>query len=74
MDLTTAVKAKVAAGVLPHANGIAVDHVRFMSGVCVGCDTPFASDGVGGVQFDAGSEKRLLHVECYVVWTEACAD
>jgi hypothetical protein len=67
MDLTTAIKAKIAAGVLPHANGIAVDHV-------VGCDTPFASDGVGGVQFDAGSEKRLLHVECYVVWTEACAD
>jgi hypothetical protein len=69
----TALKAKIAAGVLPSANGVIVDHVRFTSGLCTGCDAPLVCDGIGGVQFTAGSAKHLLHVECYVMWTEACA-
>jgi hypothetical protein len=73
MDLT-AMKAKIAAGALPSVNGVAVEHVRFASGVCVGCDAPLVADGVGSVQFEVDREKRLLHVDCYVMWTEACGD
>jgi hypothetical protein len=68
-----AIKAKIAQGVLPHVNGIAVGHVRYASGVCVGCDAALDADDIG-VQFDSDSGKRLLHVDCYVMWTEACAD
>src|SRR5687768_2229183 len=37
MDLTV-IKAKIAAGVLPQANGVSVRQTRYVSGVCVGCD------------------------------------
>jgi hypothetical protein len=70
MDLTT-IKAKISAGVLPQVNGIAVQHVRFPSGVCDGCDERIATTDIG-VQFDADRGRRLLHVDCYVMWTEAC--
>jgi hypothetical protein len=72
MDLRI-IQAKVAAGVLPKANGIAVHHVRFPSGVCDGCDERVARTDIG-VQFDTASGKRLLHVDCYVMWSDACAD
>jgi len=74
MDLTS-IKAKIAAGVLPSRNGVPVRHVRYTAGVCAACDEAFSSDAVGGVQFETGSgTTRLLHVDCYVMWSEACAD
>jgi hypothetical protein len=72
VDLTS-IKAKIAAGALPATNGIAVHRVRYLAGVCAACDETFSSDAIGGVQFDAGSGGRLLHVDCYVMWSEACA-
>jgi hypothetical protein len=73
MNLTS-IKAKIAAGVLPATNGIAVHRVRYTAGVCAGCEETVPSDDVGGVQFDARSGGHLLHVDCYVMWSEACAD
>lgn len=73
MDLTT-IRAKIAAGVLPSTNGVAVRHVRYIAGVCAGCDEAFSSDAVGGVQLETGSGKHFLHADCYVMWSEACAD
>jgi len=73
MDLAV-IKAKIAAGVLPSVNGIAVQQVRFVEGICIGCDARIPSDDVGGVAFEVDKEKRLLHPDCYVMWTEACAD
>ena len=67
-----AMKARLVAGVLPRAEDVAVRFVRHASGVCVGCDGTFASNHVG-VQFDAGRGRRLLHPDCYVLWTAACA-
>jgi hypothetical protein len=72
MDLA-AVRAKLSAGLLPHARDVGVHFVRYASGVCAGCDMNFVGSDVG-VQFDSGNEKRLLHPDCYVMWTEACAD
>jgi hypothetical protein len=71
MDLA-AMKAKLVAGVLPQAQDVAVRLVRYASGVCVGCDGAIGPSDVG-VQFDADSGRRLLHPDCYVLWTEACA-
>jgi hypothetical protein len=73
MDLT-AMKAKIAAGVLPRTNGVAVPHARYVSGVCVGCDAAFGASEVGIEFFFSGRGRRLLHADCYVMWTEACAE
>jgi len=73
MDSTT-IKAKIAAGLLPLANGVVVHHhTRLTPGVCAGCDQPVSTIDIG-VQFDTASGMRLLHVDCYVTWSEACAD
>jgi len=72
MDLT-AIKAKIAAGVLPRTNGVGVRHARYVSGVCVGCDMAFGADAVGVHLFVSG-RRRLLHADCYVIWMEACAE
>lgn len=72
MDLT-AIKAKMAAGVLPQTNG-AVRHARYVSGICVGCDATFGPREVGVEFFVSGRRRRLLHADCYVRWTEACAE
>ena len=73
MDLAD-IKAKLAAGVLPKTNGVAVRHARYVSGVCVGCDTTFGANEVGVQFFVSGRGRRLLHADCYVMWTEACAE
>ena len=70
MDLT-AVTVKLSAGVLPQARDVAVRFVRYASGVCVACDLIFGASDVG-VQFDVDGRRRLLHVDCYVMWIEAC--
>jgi hypothetical protein len=72
MDLRV-IKAKIAAGVLPQTNGVAVRHARYVSGGCVGCDTTFGGGDVG-VQIFVSGKSRLLHADCYVMWTEACAE
>ena len=72
MDLTS-IRAKIDAGVLPATDGIAVHSVRFTTGVCAACDETVKSDDVGAVQLDAGGG-HLLHIDCYVMWSEACAD
>jgi hypothetical protein len=69
----TAIKAKIAAGVLPQINGLAVSHVRYASGLCVGCDAALNVSDFG-VQFDAGNGTQSLHVECYMMWTEGCGE
>jgi hypothetical protein len=69
-----AIKAKIAAGVLPQANGVAVRQARYVSGVCVGCDAAFGANDVGVEFFVSRRGRRLLHADCYVMWTEACAE
>jgi hypothetical protein len=66
-------KAKIAAGVLPQSNRVAAHHVRYASGLCVGCDVDFGASEVG-VQIFASGKRRLLHADCYVMWTEVCAE
>jgi hypothetical protein len=73
MDLT-AMKAKIAAGVLPRTNGVAARHARYVSGLCVGCDATFGASEVGIEFFVSGRGRRSLHADCYVMWTEACAE
>jgi hypothetical protein len=73
MDLM-AIKAKIAAGLLPQTNSVAVRHARYVSGVCVGCDAAFGASEVGVEFFVSGRGRHLLHADCYVMWTEACAD
>lgn len=73
MDLT-AIKAKIAAGVLPQRNGVAVRQARYVAGVCVGCDATFGASDVGVEFFVSGRGRRLLHADCYVMWSEACAE
>lgn len=73
MDLTI-IKAKIAAGVLPQANGVSVRQTRYVSGVCVGCDGTIGADDIGIQFFGAGRRRCLLHADCYVMWTEACAE
>src|SRR5687768_10358794 len=53
MDLTV-IKAKIAAGVLPQANGVSVRQTRYVPGVCVGCDGMIGADDVGVQFFGAG--------------------
>ena len=71
MDLST-IKAKIADGVLPATTSVAVRHVRYTAGVCAGCEEPCSSDDVGAVKLDAEGGGYLLHVDCYVTWSEAC--
>ena len=71
MDLST-IKAKIADGVLPATTSVAVRHVRYTAGVCAGCEEPCSSDDVGAVKLDAEGGGYLLHVDCYVMWSEAC--
>ena len=71
MDIT-AIKAKIAAGVLPAVNGVVVHQTRFTRGICAGCDTTVNATEIG-VRFDTSSGRYLLHVDCYVMWSEACA-
>ena len=71
MDIT-AIKAKIAAGVLPPVNYVVAPQARFTPGVCVGCDTTVGGSQIA-VFFDTASGRRLLHVDCYVMWSEACA-
>src|SRR5688572_8860755 len=73
MDLAV-IKAKIAAGILPQTNGVAVRHARYVSGVCVGCDATFGANEVGIQFFAPGRGRCLLHADCYVMWTEACAE
>ena len=73
MDIR-AIKAKIAAGVLPQTNGGTVRHARYVSGVCVGCDAAFGPNEVGVEVFVPGRARRLLHADCYVMWTKVCAD
>lgn len=71
MDLTS-IKAKIAAGVLPSANGVGVHAIRYVAGVCVGCDMTIRWSDLC-IQFGVGSRESLLHADCYVLWTEACS-
>jgi hypothetical protein len=73
MDFTV-IKAKIAAGVLPPRNGVAVRQARYVSGVCVGCGATFGASDVGVEFFLFGRGRRFLHADCYVMWTEACAE
>ena len=73
MDITSAIKAKIATGVLHSVNGVVVHQARSTPGVCVACDTTVAATDIG-VQFDTASGRCLLHVDCYVMWSKACAD
>ncbi len=72
MDLS-AIGARIAAGMLPHANDVTARHVRNASGVCVGCDVSFGGRDVG-VQIFVSGKRRCLHADCYVMWMEACGD
>jgi hypothetical protein len=66
-------RAKIAAGVLPQSNRVAAHPARSVSGVCVGCNVTFGASDVGVRIFFSG-KRRLLHADCYVMWTEACAE
>jgi hypothetical protein len=58
MDLT-ATKAKVAAGVLPETNDVAVRPARYVSGVCVGCHARFRTSDVGVEFFVSDGASRV---------------
>jgi hypothetical protein len=74
MDLTT-IKAKIATGVLPKKGDVVIRPARYVSGVCVACDTPLCASDVC-VEFVVVSDggRCLLHTDCYVMWTQACAE
>lgn len=72
MDLTV-IKAKIAAGILPRTNGVAERTARFVAGVCIGCDGTIRTDEVG-IQLCGPGPRSLLHADCYVMWTEVCAE
>ena len=67
----TVVQAKLAAGMLPVAQDVAIRFVPDAAGVCVACDLILDATEIG-VAFEGGGVPRLLHVDCYMVWTEAC--
>ena len=74
MDLT-AIKAKIAAGVLPKKEDVAIRPARYVSGICVACDTPLRASDVC-VEFFVVSDggRYLLHNDCFVMWRHACAE
>jgi len=55
MDLTS-IKAKIAAGVLPSANGVGAHAIRYVAGVCVGCDMTIRWSDLC-IQFGVGSRE-----------------
>lgn len=73
MDLT-AIKGKIAAGVLPETKDVAIRPARYVSGICVACDVPFCASDVGVEFFVSDGRRCLLHTDCYVIWTQACAE
>ena len=73
MELT-AIKAKIAAGVLPKKEDVAIRPARYVSGICVACDTPLRASDVSVEFFVSDGGRCLLHTDCYVMWTQACAE
>jgi hypothetical protein len=62
MDLS-AIGAKIAAGILPHANDVTARQVRYASGVCVVCDASFGGRDVG-VQIFVSGRRRWVQAHC----------
>jgi len=74
VDLTV-IKAKIAAGVLPKKEDVAIRPARYVSGICVACDTSLRASDVC-VEFFVVAEggRCLLHNDCFVMWRHACAE